>query len=71
MPKRKPRSSSQDGKFQVLIESRIIKKILLISTTAVTGPAGPRENAVWMNELPIVSNMLPMIPIRNRFLSND
>lgn len=69
MPPMKPKNSKPEGIVQVLKASAQTRSTLLISTKAATGPAGPREKAVWMNVFPIVSKILPANPIRNSFLS--
>lgn len=64
----KPRSSSQVGIVWVLMASKTISSALLISTNAVTGPAGPLAKAVCTYDLPHVSRILPTMPIKNRYL---
>ena len=70
MPSTKPTISRLDGNVIILSASRITKKILFISIQAVTGPAGPLENACYKKDYPIVSKMLPTIPIKKSFPSN-
>lgn len=69
MPNKKPNTSITEGSCQILIESKTINNMLLISTNAATGPAGPFANAIYMNDLPIVSKMLPTMPTRKRYRS--
>ena len=61
--------SRAEGIVHVRRASRIIRKILFISTKAATGPAGPFENAVWMKDLPTESKTAAAIPIENSFQS--
>ena len=69
-PSTKPNISRVDGNAITLSASRITKKMLFISIQAVTGPAGPLENASCNKVWPIVSDILPTIPIKNSLPSN-
>ena len=61
-----PTNSRVEGRVFVRTDSPMTRRMFCISQAATTGPAGPFDIALSIKDYPIVSKILPAIPMPKR-----